>query len=248
MTQRLKGKVAIVTGASRGIGRAIALELARGGAKLVVNYRSRVEEAESVAHAIEAAGGEARVCQADVSTTEGCTALSTFAEAWGPVDIVVNNAGITADMLMLGMSDEQWDSVLSINAGGCFRMCRAAMAPMIRRRSGSIINLTSVSGLRGNSGQTNYSASKAAIIGMTRSLAREVARRNVRVNCVAPGFIRTDMTKVLPEAVLQGALEAIPMRRMGEAEDIAPMVRFLAGPGAAYITGQVFVVDGGMTA
>lgn len=244
----LAGQIAIVTGASRGIGRAIAIELGRAGAKVVINYRSRTEEAEAVAHAIAISGGEARLCQADVASTAGCNALTAFAEEWGPVDIVVNNAGITADTLMLGMTDEQWDSVLSINAGGCFRMCRAAMAAMIRRRRGSIINLTSISGLRGNSGQANYSASKAAVIGMTRSLAKEVARRNVRVNAVAPGFVRTDMTAVLPTAVIEGATAAIPMRRMGEPEDIAPIVRFLAGPGSTYITGQVFVVDGGMSA
>ena len=239
----LDGKVAIVTGGGRGIGRAIALELARAGAKVVVNYRSNAEAASAVA---EETGGLA--VQADVSTTDGCESLlAATEEHFGPVDILVNNAGITRDGLTLMMSDEDWQSVLDTNAGGCFRMTRAVMKGMVRRRAGSIVNLTSISGIRGNSGQANYSASKAAIIGMTRSMAKEVAKRKIRINAVAPGFIETDMTRVLPDLVVDGAKKMIPMRRLGQPEEIAPIVRFLCGPGAAYITGQLFVVDGGMS-
>ena len=238
----LEGKIAIVTGGGRGIGAAIARELAAGGAKVVVNYRSNSQAAEAVAAEI---GGVA--VQADVSTTEGCEKLVAAAQELGDIDILVNNAGITKDGLLMQMSDEAFDDVLSINAGGCFRMSRAVISGFVRRRAGIIINLTSISGIRGNSGQVNYSASKAAIIGMTRSLAREVAKRKIRVNAVAPGFIETDMTAVLPDIVKKEAKKIIPMRRLGQPEEIAPIVRFLAGPGATYITGQLFVVDGGMT-
>ena len=239
----LEGKVAIVTGAARGIGRAIALDLGHAGARVVINYQNSSEAAESLAQEIP----EARVVQADVSLTEDCERLVETALDWGSMDILINNAGINADGLALTMTDEQFDSVMAVNAGGCFRMSRAAIQTMVRARSGSIVNLTSISGLRGNPGQMNYSASKAAIVGMTRTLAREIAKRKVRVNAVAPGFVETDMTRALPEQVLKEVQRRIPMRRYGTPEEVSHMVRFLVGPHSQYITGQVFVVDGGLS-
>jgi 3-oxoacyl-[acyl-carrier protein] reductase len=239
----LAGQVAVVTGGSRGIGRAIAVELARAGARVVIGYRSGAADAAAVAAEIDGIA-----VQADVAATAGCEALVAAAEAVGPVRILVNNAGMTADGLAMRMSDAQWDDVLSVNAGGSFRMARAVLPAMVRRRDGVIINLASVSALRGNPGQANYAASKAAVLALTRTLAREVGRRGVRVNAVVPGFIDTDMTRGLPDAVLEGAKEQIPLRRLGLASEIAPMVRFLCGPGASYVTGQSFVIDGGLSA
>lgn len=238
----LQGKVAIVTGGSRGIGRAIAKGLAGAGAQVVIGYASAHDEAKAVADGI---GGVA--VQANVGTTEGCEALIAAAEDWGGADVLVNNAGITADGLMIRMKDEQWDKVMNINAGGVFRMCRAVLPAMVKKRGGSIVNITSVSGVRGNPGQVNYSASKAAVIALTQSLSREMARRNIRVNAVAPGFIQTDMTDELTDQQREELFARIPLRRMGQPEEIAHMVQFLAGPKSAYITGQTFIVDGGLT-
>ncbi|MEN0065887.1 MAG: 3-oxoacyl-[acyl-carrier-protein] reductase [Myxococcota bacterium] len=238
----LQGKVAIVTGGSRGIGKAIAKGLASAGAQVVIGYASSHDEARAVAEAI---GGVA--VQANVATAEGCDALVNAASEWGGADVLVNNAGVTADGLALRMKDEQWDKVMNVNAGGTFRMCRAALPAMVKKRGGSIINITSVSGVRGNPGQVNYSASKAAVIALTQSLSREMARRNIRVNAVAPGFIQTDMTDELTDDQRTELLARIPLRRMGQPEEIAHMVRFLSGPHSEYITGQTFIVDGGLT-
>jgi len=238
----LQGKVAIVTGGSRGIGRAIARGLASAGAQVVIGYASAHDEARAVADNI---GGVA--VQANVGATEGCDALVKAADDWGGADILVNNAGVTADGLMLRMKDADWDKVMNVNAGGTFRMCRAVLPAMVKKRAGSIINITSVSGVRGNPGQVNYSASKAAVIALTQSLSREMARRNIRVNAVAPGFIQTDMTDELTDQQREELFARIPLRRMGQPEEIAHMVAFLAGPKSAYVTGQTFIVDGGLT-
>jgi len=238
----LQGKVAIVTGGSRGIGKAIAKGLAAGGAQVVIGYASSHDEARAVADGI---GGVA--VQADVGTTGGAEALVAAADDWGGSDILVNNAGVTADGLILRMKDDAWDRVMNVNAGGTFRMCRAVLPAMVKKRGGSIVNITSVSGVRGNPGQVNYSASKAAVIALTQSLSREMARRNIRCNAVAPGFVQTDMTDELTDAQREELLARIPLRRMGEPGEIADMVAFLAGPRSTYITGQTFIVDGGLT-
>ena len=234
----LEGKLALVTGASRGIGRAIAAELARAGASVVVGYRSGAEEADALAAEI---GGSA--VQADVADPEEAARL---VEEAGDLDILVNNAGLTRDGLILRMSDEDWRTVLDTNLGGVFHTCRAAARGMMKKRAGSIVNLTSVVGLHGNPGQTNYAASKAGIVGFTKSLAKEMASRGVRVNAVAPGYIQTALTEVLPDEVQLAILANTPLGRLGTPEDVAGAVRFLCSDEASFVTGEVLLVDGGL--
>ncbi|PMB19364.1 3-oxoacyl-[acyl-carrier-protein] reductase [Fischerella thermalis] len=243
--QTLQGKVAIVTGASRGIGRAIARELAKFGASVVVNYASSSQAADELVSEITQAGGSAIALAADVSKEEQVDALINAAiEKFNRLDILVNNAGITRDTLLLRMKPEDWQAVIDLNLTGVFLCTRAASKIMLKQRSGRIINITSVAGLMGNPGQANYSAAKAGVIGFTKTVAKELASRGITVNAVAPGFIATDMTSNLDA---EGILKYIPLGRYGQPEEIAGMVRFLAAdPAAGYITGQVFNVDGGM--
>lgn len=250
MTSRpLEGQVALVTGASRGIGRAVALSLAEAGADVALSFGSRSAEADAVKNEVTAHGVKAVTLQADLSDPANAdTLIAQTVDALGGINIVVNNAGITRDNLALRMSDEEWDSVLTVNLTSAFHICRAALKPMLRQRSGRIINVTSIAGVVGNPGQANYSAAKAGLIGMTKALAREVASRSITVNAVAPGFIDTEMTTALPDAVQSSALGAIPLGRMGTADEVAAAVRFLAMPEAAYITGHVLHVDGGLAA
>lgn len=243
----LKGKIAVVTGAGRGIGRAIALQFAEYGAKVVVNYRNSIAQVEELLTAIKNAGGDAFAVRADISKEEEAKSLIKAAvEHYGRVDILVNNAGITRDNLLMRMTEEEFDSVMDINLKGTFFCLKHAASVMLKQRSGRIINISSVVGLTGNVGQTNYAASKAGVIGMTKTAARELASRGITVNAVAPGFIQTDMTDVLPDKVKEENLVNIPLKRFGTAGDIAAAVSFLASDTAGYITGQVLQVDGGM--
>jgi 3-oxoacyl-[acyl-carrier protein] reductase len=234
----LEGKNALVTGASRGIGKAIATELARAGASVVVSYRAGVDEAEALASEI---GGKA--VQADVSDPESARAL---VEEAGDLDILVNNAGVTRDGLLVRMSDEDWQTVIDTNLASCFYTCRAATRGMMRRRAGAIVNISSIVGLHGNLGQTNYAASKAGMIGFTKSLAKELGSRNVRANVVAPGYVHSQLTDVLPEEVTAMMLQNTALGRLGDPEDVAGAVRFLCSDDAAFVTGVVLLVDGGL--
>jgi 3-oxoacyl-[acyl-carrier protein] reductase len=234
----LEGKLALVTGASRGIGRAIAEELAWAGAEVVVGYRTGKDEAEELAAAI---GG--RAVQADVSSPDGARQL---VEAAGDVDVLVNNAGLTRDGLLARMSDDDWRVVIETNLSSVFYTCRAVTRPMMKKRSGSIVNLSSIVGVHGNWGQTNYGASKAGIIGFTKSLARELGSRGVRANVVAPGYVKTRLTEVLPDEATQAMVSNTPLGRVAEPHEIAGAVRFLASDEASFITGDVLLVDGGL--
>ncbi len=235
---RLDGKTALVTGGSRGIGRAIALELGRAGATVVVSYRSGKEEAEAVAAEV---GG--RAVEADVSDPDSARAL---VEEAGVLDILVNNAGLTRDGLLARMPDDDWRAVIETNLSSVFYTCRAAARGMMKRRSGAIVNVSSIVGVHGNWGQTNYAASKAGIIGFTKSLARELGSRGVRANVVAPGYVKTRLTEVLPEEAREAMLTNTPLGRLGEPEDVAGAVRFLCSDEASFITGEVLLVDGGL--
>jgi 3-oxoacyl-[acyl-carrier protein] reductase len=244
---QLNDKVAIVTGSSRGIGAAIAQTLARQGAKVVLNHRNSPIEAEAVATAIQAAGGEALVVQADVSQSNEAQALIKAAlDKFGQIDILVNNAGVTRDTMIVTMKEADWDLVLQTNLTSAYHCSKAAIRPMLKKRQGRIINITSVVGLAGQAGQSNYAASKAGLIGLTKSLAREIGSRNITVNAVAPGFIPTALTETLPKATLEAAINNTPLGRLGSVEDVAHAVLFLASDEAAFITGQVLSVDGGL--
>jgi 3-oxoacyl-[acyl-carrier protein] reductase len=234
----LEGKTALVTGASRGIGRAIANELAAGGASIVIGYRTGKDEADALAAEL---GG--RAVQADVSNAEDAQRL---VEEAGDLDILVNNAGLTRDGLLARMSDDDWRTVIDTNLSSVFYTCRAVCRPMMKKRAGAIVNVSSIVGVHGNWGQTNYAASKAGIIGFTKSLAKELGSRNVRANVVAPGYVKTQLTDVLPEEATAAMLTNTPLGRLGEPEDVAGAVRFLCSDAASFITGEVLLVDGGL--
>jgi 3-oxoacyl-[acyl-carrier protein] reductase len=244
---RFENKTALVTGASRGIGRAIALRLASEGANVVVNYNANLEAANSVAGEITALGRRASIVRADVGNPSDVERLvQGVLEEFSRIDVLVNNAGITRDTLIMRMSEDDWDAVLDTNLKSAFLVTKAVLRPMLRQRSGRIVNITSISGVMGNAGQANYSASKAGLMGLTRSTAREVASRNITCNAVAAGVIDTDIWRGVPEAAIQTMLQIIPAGRKGTPEDIAEAVAFLASDAASYITGQVLHVDGGM--
>ena len=243
----LTGKVAVVTGAGKGIGRAIALKLAQHGASIVINYRSSAKEAEEVIQEIRNNGGKAEMVQGDVSSYEDAEKVIKFAvESFGTLDILVNNAGITKDTLLLRMKEEDFSRVLDVNLKGVFNCTKHASGIMLKQKSGRIINISSVVGLIGNAGQANYAAAKAGIIGFTKSVAKELGTRGITANAIAPGFINTDMTEVLSDKVKEKLIENIPLKKLGSPEDVANLAAFLASDNASYITGQVINVDGGM--
>lgn len=243
----LSGKVALVTGAGRGIGREIALTLASYGADVIVNYNGSKEKADEVVKEIENMGQKGVAVQCSVADFEACGKMITsMLEEFGHIDILVNNAGITRDNLVMKMTEEDFDAVMDTNLKGTFNTIKHMYRPFLKQRAGRIINLSSVTGVLGNAGQANYAASKAGVIGLTKSMARELASRNITVNAVAPGFIATDMTAAMTEAAKEATLAQIPLKRVGEPKDISEMVAFLASDKASYITGQVISVDGGM--
>ena len=243
----LDGKVAIITGASRGIGKAIAISLAEAGAKVVVNYVSNSESAQEVVDTINAAGNTAISVKADVSSIKDAERLvQETMTAFGQVNILVNNAGITRDGLLLRMKEDDWDAVINTNLKGVFNCTKAVLKIMLKQRSGKIVNLSSVVGLMGNAGQANYAAAKAGILGFTKATAKEVASRGININAVAPGFISTEMTASISDEIKQSMLNAIPLGRLGNAEDVAAVVKFLVSSSADYVTGQTITVDGGL--